>query len=301
MSRALPVHEWKGLFPALITPYDQHGRVDEQALRTLVRHLLKRNVDGFYVGGSTGEGFLQTAEERKRVLEVAVDEIAGAVPVIAHVGTMDTKTAEELAAFAEQVGANAVSAVTPFYYKHALPELKQHYMDIANASELPLIVYHFPALTGVSVPVDFYAELSQHERIVGVKFTSKDLFEMERLMDECGRTFAVFNGHDECLLAAMAVGADAAIGSTYHMMPDTYRELMLAFRRGDLETARFKQAEANRVIAEMLKYDTIAFIREVLRLQGVDTGHSRRPMQRLDEDEARAVREFVASQPCLQV
>ncbi|WP_028551247.1 N-acetylneuraminate lyase [Paenibacillus sp. UNC451MF] len=295
------LNKFKGIIPALITPYDREGRISESGTRHLVRHLLDKQVDGFYLSGSTGEGFLQTVGERQAFLEIVIDEVRGDVPVIAHVGAMDTATCVELTKHAARFGADAVSSVAPFYYKHGKEQVRGHYMDIAMAADIPLIIYHFPAMTGVQSTVSFYEELSKVENIIGVKFTSKDTFELQQLIEACGPDFHVFNGPDECLLAGLAVGCCGAIGSTYNIMPELFVELYRAFQMGDLVTARMLQSKANRVIAELLKYDFIAFEREILHLQGIEAGLPRKPIQQLSEEERLQIRLFAQQVEFLKI
>lgn len=297
----LTLDQFKGIIPALITPYDQEGRISEPATRKLVRHLLDKQVDGFYLSGSTGEGFLQTTRERQSFLEIVVDEVQGAVPVIAHVGAMDTATCIELTKHAARSGADAVSSVAPFYYKHGQEQVRGHYLDIAAAADIPLIIYHFPAMTGVQSTVRFYEELSKVENIIGVKFTSKDTFELQQLIEACGPNFRVFNGPDECLLAGLAMGCCGAIGSTYNIMPELFVDLYRTFQKGDLIAARALQAKANSVIAELIKYDFIAFEREILHLQGIEVGAPRKPIQQLSMEERMQIRLFAQQFDFLKV
>ena len=297
----LTLDQFKGIIPALITPYDQEGRISESATRKLVRHLLDKQVDGFYLSGSTGEGFLQTTRERQSFLEIVVDEVQGAVPVIAHVGAMDTATCIELTKHAARSGADAVSSVAPFYYKHGQEQVRGHYLDIATAADIPLILYNFPAMTGVQSTVRFYEELSKVENIIGVKFTSKDTFELQQLIEACGPNFRVFNGPDECLLAGLAMGCCGAIGSTYNIMPELFSDLYRRFQMGDLIAARALQAQANSVIAELMKYDFIAFEREILHLQGIVVGAPRKPIQQLSMGERNQIRLFAQQFDFLKV
>jgi len=291
-----------GIIPALITPYADDGSVHEDLLVRLVRHLMAKGAAGFYVGGSTGEGLLQTVEERKRVLEVVLQETGGKVPVIAHVGAMDTATCVELARHAARAGADAVSAVTPFYYKHEPEQIRQHYLDIADAAGIPLIVYHIPGYTGAELTAVFVGELAAaHVGIVGVKFTSRDMYEMQQIIDICGEEFLVFNGHDECALAGFVTGACGAIGSTFNIMPELFAALHRHATEGNWFEARRLQYEANRLIRELLKYDVIAFEREVLRLQGFDVGPPRKPIRQLSESERREIRAIAERFPFLGV
>lgn len=273
----------QGIIPALITPYGPDGKVSDPVTRQLVRHLITQGASGFYLSGSTGEGFLQTIEERQFLLEIVMDEVKKELPIIAHVGAMDTDTSVRLTRHAYKVGATAVSAVTPFYYKHGSEQIKRHYMDIAEAADIPLIAYHFPDVTGSKQSADFYKELSKVEGIIGLKFTSTNVFEMQQIMDICGEDFLVFNGPDEICLAGLTMGACGAIGSTYNIMPAKFAELYRLFKQGNITEARAIQYEVNRVIHELLKYDFIAFEREILRLQGIDVGTPRKPIQQLTD------------------
>jgi len=293
--------QMQGIIPALITPYEDDGSISDSRTRKLVRHLINEGASGFYLSGSTGEGFLQSAEERMSFLELVVDEVKREVPVIAHVGTMDTATAVQLTKHAYQAGATAVSAVTPFYYKHGSEQIKRHYIEIAEAADIPLIGYHFPDLTGSKQSADFYRELSGVDNIIGLKFTSMNTYEMQQIMDVCGDDFLVFNGPDESCLAGLSMGAFGAIGSTYNIMPAKFVELHRLFRAGRIDEARAIQYEVNRVIQELLKYDFIAFEREVLRLQGFDTGLPRKPIQQLTDAQRADIYETVKRFPFLNV
>lgn len=291
----------KGIIPALITPYNEKDEINEPVTRALVQHLMKKGVAGFYLSGSTGEGFLQSVQERQQFLEIVLDEVKGAVPVIAQVGAMDTRTCTELTRHAAKAGATAVSAVAPFYYKHGPEQIKRHYLDIVEAADIPLIIYHFPELTGVKASVAFYQELSRIGGIIGLKFTSKDTFEMQQLIEACGEDFLVFNGPDECCLAGLATGACGAIGSTYNIMPEKFVELYRLVQQGQLAEARSIQYEVNGLIRELLQYDFIAFVREILRLQGFEVGNGRKPIQQLTDEDRRRIRAIVAKFPFLGV
>lgn len=296
-----PLDRMKGIIPALITPYTTSGELNGAVTRKLLRHLLSKGVAGFYLSGSTGEGFLQTIAERKAFLELVLNEAKGEAPVIVHVGAMDTASCIELTRHAAEVGADAVSAVAPFYYKHGLEQVKQHYLDIARAAHIPLILYHYPAATGVNGSAAFYAELANEPNIIGVKFTSMNSFELQQLIAACGPDFLVFNGPDEGLLAGLSIGCAGAIGSTYNIMPAPFVELYNAFQAGDIAQARRLQFEVNEVIAELLKYDFIAFEREILRLQGLEVGAPRKPIQQLTDEQRRSIREFASKHACLGI
>lgn len=273
----------KGIIPALITPYTDEGQINELVTRRLVRHLISEGVSGLYVCGSTGESFLQTADERKQLLEIVMDEVGGQVAVLSHVGAMDTATSVQLAQHAAAVGVDAISAVTPFYYKHGAKEIKRHYLEIATAASLPFIAYHIPGLTGTRNTADFYGELSRSDEVIGVKFTHTDMYDMQQILDLCGEQFLVFNGVDECCIAGLATGACGAIGSTFNIMPNKFVEMYRLFVQGNVAEARRIQFEVNRLMREIDQYDFIAYEKEVLRLQGFEVGNPRKPLQQLSE------------------
>lgn len=290
-----------GIIPAFITPYTSSGEINESVTRELIQHLISKRISGFYLSGSTGEGFLQTVEERKMFLEIVLQEVDGQVPVIAQVGAMDTFTSIELTKHAHEAGADAVSAVAPFYYKYQPEQIRQHYLDIANAADIPLIIYHFPEMTGSNATVEFYQELAAVDNIIGIKFTSKDTFQMQQLIDTCGEDFMVFNGPDECCLAGLTMGAHGAIGSTYNIMPEKFADLYDHLQQGDMARARQIQFEVNQLISELLRYDVFAFIKEVLRLQGFDAGKPRKPLQQLTEKQQEEIRGIAEKYPFLQL
>lgn len=267
----------RGIFPALLTPFDASGQVNEASLRQLVSFNIAKGVDGFYVCGSTGEAFLLSQDERKRILETVVSEVAGRVSVICHIGAISTDFTIQLGRHAVAAGADAVSSIPPFYYKFSSDEVLGFYRDLADAIELPVIPYNFPALSGVTLTGALIRKLREHPRIAGVKFTSSDLFQLERMKKD-DPDLIVYNGFDEMYLAGMAMGADGAIGSTYNFMPEKFlgiRERMLA---GDLPGARALQDQANEVIQVVIDTGKALVAQKYLTgLVGIPCGECRRP------------------------
>lgn len=148
--------KFKGIFPALLTPFSEDGKVNIKALEQLVEHNMRKGVNGFYVGGGTAEVFLLSSEERRVVYETCARVAKGKCTLIAHIGDLNTENAVAYAKFCEELGYDAVSSVTPFYYKFSKDELVEHYLDIANAVNVPVLMYHIPALSGVSLGFDVF-------------------------------------------------------------------------------------------------------------------------------------------------
>lgn len=295
---------FRGIFTALLTPMYENGAIDFDSLTRLVEHQIEQGIHGFYVGGSTGEGFILTSEERKQVLEVVVRAAAGRVTIISHVGCISTMESIKLAMHAELQGVDAVSAVVPFYYKVSMKEIREHYEAIMAAVSLPMIVYHFPGATGVSLSMDFYEQMSRNPQCIGVKFTSLNLFEMQQIRARCGQDFLIFNGHDEVYSAGAYAGANGAIGSTFNMMPGLFAqmyELIVSEDRPLMSSIQSMQAEANETIAHMIQYDVIAYEKYMLYLQGIlATPTVRQPLKQFTTEEREQIESFYAQSEVLK-
>ena len=293
--------KYKGIFTALVTPMHENGEIDGNALERLVEHQIALGVNGLYVGGSTGEGLMLTVEERQSILETVVKRNAGRVSVIAHIGQISTQESIRLARHAEALGVDAISAVAPFYYKLSRDDIKRHYLSIMDAVASPMIVYHFPANTGVSLPPDFYGQLAQHSHMLGVKFTSYNLYELEQIRAGCGEGFIIMNGHDEVYAGAAVMGATGAIGSTFNIQLSLFRDMQQHIRHERWSEVGRLQAKANAIIAHMLQYDVIAYEKYMLFLQGViPCAKVRQPLLQLAASDQAAIRQFYDNNETLQ-
>ena len=274
---------YSGVYAALVTPFTADGAVAHGQLRRLVRYLIGEGIDGFYVGGSTAEAFLLSDGERRAVLETVLEENNGARPVIAHVGAIATEHAASLARHAEASGADAISAISPFYYKFSKEEVTWYYLDIMEASALPMFVYNFPNLSGFALTEDVLDDLRQSPTLKGVKFTSSDFFLLERIKTKHPE-LVVWNGFDEMLLSGLAMGADGGIRSTYNCMAPLIREIYTSFRAGHMDQAAALQHTANTVIQVICRYGVFASVKTLLGFEGIDCGGCRRPFQPISEE-----------------
>jgi len=274
-----------GIFPALLTPF-RSNQIDEQALRKLVELNIKKGVDGFYVCGSTGEAFLLTIEERKHILEIVSDQSKGRVSIIAHIGAIATDFTLELGRHALSLkGVNAVSSIPPFYYKFSRDEIISYYLDLAQELSFPLIPYNFPQLSGVTLTPDIIKVLRKSPNIIGVKFTSKNFFDLERIK-RSDPQLIVYNGFDEVYLAGLAMGADGTIGSTYNFMAEKFIAITHFFKEGNIARAQALQSDANDVIDALLKTRCfMAAEKYMLDLIGIPFGEPRRPFKPLVSEE----------------
>ena len=290
-------NKFKGILAALITPFDAQGEVNYAETRHLVRHLIQKGIDGFYVCGSTGEAFLLSEDERKRILDCVLEENNGEKLVLAHVGSISTREAQRLAVHASAAGADAVSAISPFYYKFKQEEIVGYYLDISNAVPAPMFIYNFPNQSGFSLTPDLLDRICRGGNIAGVKFTSNNFFDLDSMKSR-NPELTIWNGFDEMLLSGLAAGADGAIGSTYNVNSPIALHVYHSFLEGDIAGAQQWQHQINAMLTIHKKHGNLKMLRRVLELEGVHVGQSRPPFLPLgpeaDED-AQYVLEHYAS------
>ncbi|NQT58096.1 MAG: N-acetylneuraminate lyase [Bacteroidetes bacterium] len=287
----MDISRFKGIFPALLTPFDEKGKINRDSVQKLVDYCLDQGVDGFYVGGSTGEAFLLTLEERKELIEAALEANAGRKTVICQVGAVGTAMAIELAKWAETKGADAISAVAPFYYPFTKDQVINHYMAVTDSVSLPMIVYNIPGLSGVNLTEDDFKRLYKHKRIIGVKHTHHNLFEMERIKSIDPERL-IFFGFDEVTLAGISMGADGAIGSTFNLMAGDFIKLKKLFSEGKNTEALEVQKGINEIISVFLPLGIFAALKYALTSRrDIPMGDVLAPFTPLDEKGKRKVDE----------
>ena len=281
----------KGIMPALMTGFTDDGMsISTDRIRALVSHLMKQGVHGLYVGGSSGEMLLCSVEERKQLLETVLEETQKKMTVIAHVGCTGTRETLELARHAEQAGADALSSVTPLYFAYSFSDVKNYYQAIAEETSLPVIIYNIPARTGMSLNYEQLHELLMIPNIAGMKFTSSDFFQLERLRaDHPDHIF--YNGSDEMLLSGLAAGADGGIGTTYNFQADRMLNIYRLYGEGKMKEALECQSQANRMIDAVLKFGVLPACKELLTIGGLAYGTCRAPFSPLNSEEKQQLQE----------
>lgn len=284
--------KFKGIFPALLTPFDKNDNVNTKVLEEITEYNIKKGVDGFYVGGSTAEAFLLTDEERIQVMETVSKVAKGRVTLIAHIGCISTAQAIRLAKKAKELGYDAISSVSPFYYKFSFAEIKKYYFDIVDAVDLPMLIYNFPAFSGVNLTVDNISEFLSDERFLGVKHTSSDYFALEQFKSAFPDK-VVYNGFDEMFMAGLAMGADGAIGSTFNLMAEKFIKIRNLFAENKVEEARAVQNEANVIIRALCKVGVMQGEKAVMDALGFDMGPARAPFGPLTEEQKKELLDTV--------
>ena len=260
---------FSGVWPALVTPLTEEQTVNTPVLRDIVAYLLGKNVNGFYVGGTTGEGIYLPVSVRKAIVETVMAEIAGRVPIIVHVGSASVLDAIDLARHAAEHGADGVSSVLPPLYDN-LDSLYRYYAAIAAAiPDVPLLGYLLnPHIDTIAL----MRRLADIPNLGGTKYTGPNMHDLRQIIDLGGGKWTVFSGMDEqCLYAAM-MGASGNIGSTLNFMPGVYREIWRLVRAGDYAAAQDLQVRANRVVTAMAEVPFSAALKAVMGKLGLDAG-----------------------------
>ncbi len=282
---------FQGIIPALVTPFDAHGQLDEDMLRRLSERFVQLGVHGLYLCGGTGEGVVLEAGERKRIAAAVVDQVKGRVPVIVHVGSVSTHQSVELAAHAASVKADAVASVPPFYYGVSRDGIGRHYAAIGAASPLPLIIYNIPGAVNVTVTPAMASDYVQAiPTLAGIKFSSYNLFELWGMLQLREGRFTVLSGNDEVLISSLAMGAHGGVGLTYNLMPGLYLDLYRRFVAGDLAGAREAQCYVNQVIAILMRHPVLGSAKLMLRWKGYDCGLARGPIDNPTEAQQQSLR-----------
>jgi N-acetylneuraminate lyase len=283
-----------GLVAATHTPFDADGQLNLSAVSGQAEHLLRSGVHAVFIGGSTGECHSLTVVERLALAQRWGEVVRGTdLRLVVHVGSNCLADARTLARQAQTLGAAAVAALAPSYFKPgSLDALVACCAEVAGAAPaLPFYFYDIPVLTGVrfSMPEFLAVAPERIPTLAGIKFTNPDLMAFQRCLHAQGGRFDMAWGLDEYLLAALALGAVGAVGSTYNFAAPLYRRLLAAFGRGDLVTARIEQYRSVQLIELLVGFGFLAASRAVMGLLGLDVGPARLPHTNLTTEQRSAL------------
>lgn len=283
----------KGLYAALLVPFDENGQVKEEGLKQIAKNAIEvEQLDGLYVNGSSGENFLISKEQKKQIFKVVKEAVGNDVKLIAQVGSLDLNEAIELGKYATDLGYDALSAVTPFYYPFSFEEIKQYYFDIIEATQNKMIIYAIPDLTGVNISINQFEELFDNEKIVGVKYTAPNFFLLERIRKAFPDKL-ILSGFDEMLVQAVISGVDGAIGSTYNVNGRRARQIYDLAREGKIEEAYKIQHDTNNIIETVLSMGIYPTLKEILKTRGIDGGVPKRPFSPFNEANRKELNQLI--------
>jgi N-acetylneuraminate lyase len=280
----------KGLIAAPFTPMDAAGKVNLPVIDSYAELMIRSGVKGVFICGTSGESASLTTEERKEIAVAWVKAAKGRLKVIVHAGSTSLPQSIDLAQHASETGADAIAAMAPYFFKPAtVNELIDFLAPIAgSAGELPFYYYHMPSMTGVHLPVlPLLVEgRKRMPNLVGAKYTHNNLMEMAECIHFDNGVFEILNGYDELLIAGLAYGATAAVGSTYNYLPEVYTGIIEAMEKNDVQTARKLQMQSIKIVEIIIKHGGgVRGGKAIMNLIGIECGCCRLPVASFGEEE----------------
>ena len=285
----------EGLVAAPFTPMHEDGTLNLPQIEHLVEHYVNHQIKGIFVCGSTGEGPSLSREERMQVAEAFTKAAHGHLFVFVHVGHSSLAEARKLAVHAQKIGADAISATLPTYFKITTEEvLIRCLQEVAQgAPNLPFYYYNIPSLTGVHIEMASFLRQAQDAipTLAGIKYTSPLLHDFQACLSASGQQFDMLYGTDEMFLPALAVGAKGFIGSTYNFAAPVYHKIQAAFWDGDLAVARQYQDQVIAMVRLIAKYGVVPSQKAIMKMIGLDCGPARLPLQTLSPAQEKTLQE----------
>lgn len=274
------------IMTAMVTPFDEYNQLNINSLKKLIIHLLKNGTTSLVVTGTTGEAPTLNATERLRVWETAVDFASGSIPVIAGVGTNNTKTTLHNIKLAEEVGVDALLVVTPYYNKPNQQGLISHYTQLAQSTDLPIILYNVPGRTGVTFELETLAQLAQEKNIVGIKDANSNLNLISQLKEIAPSNFVFYTGDDTDYLETLKLGGAGVISVASHLAGLQMTRIFEAYKKGQLEEATRRNEILVPLYRAMFHTTNPIPVKAMLNQIGINVGSLRLPLVELNQLES---------------
>lgn len=276
---------------AMVTPFTKENTVDNAALKAQAAFQLRGGTDALIVCGTTGEASTMSPAEQAQAITAVVEAANGRVPVIAGVGGNNTKSVMEACRVAEDIGADAVLAVTPYYNKTTQAGLIKHFESVADASGVPVILYNVPSRTGLNMLPETMEKLSRHLNILAVKEASGDITQIADTLARCGDALDVYSGNDDQTLPILALGGAGVISTAANIVPEAMHRLCAAFFEGQLDEARAIQLRLLPLIHALFTEVNPIPVKEAMQLMGFPVGAHRLPLVPLGDGNRENLRE----------
>lgn len=285
---------FKGAAVALITPMNKDGSVNYEKLKELVEFQINGGTDAIIACGTTGEAATLDIDEHIEVIKKTVEYAAGRVPVIAGAGSNDTAFAVSTVKMAEQVGADALLVVTPYYNKTSQAGLIAHFTAIANSTSLPIILYNVPSRTGTNIKPETYKELSKIENIVATKEASGDLSAVAKIANLCGDDLNLYSGNDDQIVPIMSLGGLGVISVLSNVAPKEAHDICQYALDGDFAASRKLQLEYLPLINALFSDVNPIPVKEALNIMGMEVGECRLPLVKMSDSAREALKAEMA-------
>ncbi len=273
---------FRGVATAIITPMNDDGSVDYEAFGRLIDWQIAEGVNAIVAAGTTGEGSTLSDEEHKEVLKFCVEKVAGRVPVIAGTGSNDTDYAISLTRYAEEIGADAMLLVTPYYNKATQKGLINSFKAIADATTKPCILYNVPSRTGCNMLPATVAALAEHPNIVAVKEASGNISQIAEIAALCGDKIDIYSGNDDQIVPILALGGKGVISVLSNPMPKQTVEMCDKFFKGDVEGSLKIQLELLSFINALFCEVNPIPVKAAMSLMGYGANRLRLPLTTME-------------------
>lgn len=274
----------EGSIVALITPFNPDGRVNFDKIGELLEWHIANKTDGILMLGTTSESPTMSHEEDDEICKFAVDVVNKRVPIIASSGSNCTKTVIQKSQSFKNLGADGLLAISPYYNKANNQGMYHHFADVADAVDLPMILYNVPGRTGCSIPVDVVKRLSLHKNIVGIKEASGDMSYAAKLSTFITPDFAIWSGNDDIILPILSLGGSGVISVLANIMPLETHQMVRDYLDGNIEKARKFQIDYMHLINDLFIEVNPIPVKEAMNLMGIGVGGYRMPLCPMGDD-----------------
>lgn len=274
---------FKGCATALVTPFDEYGNVDFEELRKLIEFQILEGVDALLICGTTGESATLSTEEKKQVIEFSVQIARKRVPIIAGTGSNNTKAAIELSKFAEKVGVSALLLVSPYYNKTTQSGLISHFLEIAQSTSLPIILYNIPGRTGINIEPETCFELSKIDNIVAIKEASGNISQVAKIAMLCNDNLSIYSGNDDQIVPTLSLGGIGVISVLSNLYPKYVHNMVYNYLNGNLNKALNMQLNSLALIHLLFSEVNPIPIKYAMNQVGFKCGIPRLPLIELSD------------------
>ncbi|WP_255398299.1 4-hydroxy-tetrahydrodipicolinate synthase [Salirhabdus sp. Marseille-P4669] len=273
------------ILTAMVTPFNNEGKIDYEKTEKLVEYLLENGTDGLVVAGTTGESPTLKVEEQVELFRHVVKFVNGRVPVIAGTGSNDTQHAITTTRLTNDTGVDGIMLVTPYYNKPNQRSIYAHFKAIAEVTDLPIMLYNVPGRTVVRIDPDTILQLSQLDNVVALKDATGDLDSMAEVIERTSDDFMVYCGDDSLTLPSLAIGADGIISVASHIIGNEMKEMIQLFEAGEVQKAAQLHRKLVPIMNGIFMTPSPTAVKAALNMKGIEVGSTRLPLVDLTEDE----------------
>lgn len=292
--------EIKGLFTAIVTPFDRKGNLDEEGLKRNIDFQIENGVNGVVPVGTTGESATLNEDEHKRVIEISVEHVNGRCLVIAGTGSNNTTEAIEYTRHAKESGADVALLITPYYNKPTQEGIYQHYKKIAETVDIPMILYTVPGRTMVNIEPQTMERLSKIHNIIGLKDASGSLDQVTREIQLCGKDFILLSGDDSMNFPIISLGGKGAVSVVSNIAPGLLRESVWTALDGNLDKARELHYKLYPLFKVLFIETNPAPVKAAMEMLGLAAGEPRLPLVPVSSESREKIRKVLADMGLLK-